>query len=191
MQNNEILTLEEQFAKECKLINLKYEYIGYEGEEKWAIVSELSKDDLIEKYPEIVNHYIPFVMLSVEQGEVIREYNRNEDKYRKRRIKKEQSLGYDEMTEQCHPELVRPNYWEEKEYEEFCMKRQEEKLRLLFMAMESLTDKQRKYLKLYFVKGMTTRDIAKEEGISHQAIEKHIRAATRKFEKIFANFFRK
>ena len=32
---------EELFAKDCKLINLKYEYMGYTGQEKWAIVSEL------------------------------------------------------------------------------------------------------------------------------------------------------
>ena len=32
---------EELFAKDCKLINLKYEYMGYTGQEKWAIVSEV------------------------------------------------------------------------------------------------------------------------------------------------------
>ena len=39
------LTLAEQeelFAKDCKLINLKYEYNGYTGDEKWAIITELS-----------------------------------------------------------------------------------------------------------------------------------------------------
>lgn len=28
---------EELFSTECKLINLKYEYQGYSGNEKWAI----------------------------------------------------------------------------------------------------------------------------------------------------------
>ena len=39
------LTLSEQeelFAKDCKLINLLYEYSGFTGYEKWAIVTELS-----------------------------------------------------------------------------------------------------------------------------------------------------
>ena len=40
---------EELFAKDCKLINLKYEYMGYTGQEKWAIVSELSEQELFEK----------------------------------------------------------------------------------------------------------------------------------------------
>lgn len=74
----------ELFAKDCKLINLKYEYTGYIGQEKWAIVSELSEQELFEKYPDEVKKYIPFVLLSVEQGKAIQAYNRNEDKYRKR-----------------------------------------------------------------------------------------------------------
>lgn len=73
----------ELFAKDCKLINLKYEYTGYIGQEKWAIVSELSEQELFEKYPDEVKKYIPFVLLSVEQGKAIQAYNRNEDKYRK------------------------------------------------------------------------------------------------------------
>ena len=75
---------EELFAKDCKLINLKYEYTGYTGQEKWAIVSELSEQELFEKYPNEVKKYIPFVLLSVERGKAIQAYNRNEDKYRKR-----------------------------------------------------------------------------------------------------------
>ena len=48
------LTLAEQeelFAKDCKLINLKYEYSGYTGDERWAIITELSVKELWEKYP--------------------------------------------------------------------------------------------------------------------------------------------
>lgn len=40
------LTLTEQeelFAKDCKLINLRYEYTNYTGKEKWAVVTELTE----------------------------------------------------------------------------------------------------------------------------------------------------
>ena len=50
------LTLTEQeelFAKDCKLINLKYEYNGYTGDERWAIITELSVKELWEKYRKI------------------------------------------------------------------------------------------------------------------------------------------
>ena len=81
------LTLAEQeelFAKDCKLINLKYEYNGYTGDERWAIITELSVKELGEKYPLVIERYSPFVYLSIAQGEVIDDANRNEDKYAKR-----------------------------------------------------------------------------------------------------------
>lgn len=49
------LTLAEQeelFAKDCKLINLKYEYSGYTGDERWAIITELSVKELWVYKPE-------------------------------------------------------------------------------------------------------------------------------------------
>lgn len=81
------LTLTEQeelFAKDCKLINLRYEYINYKGKEKWAVVTELTEKELREKYPDIIKRYTPFVLLSMAQGEVINEADRNDDKYEKR-----------------------------------------------------------------------------------------------------------
>ena len=67
-----------------KLINLKYEYNGYTGDERWAIITELSVKKLWEKYPLVIERYSPFVHLSIAQGEVIDDTNRNEDKYAKR-----------------------------------------------------------------------------------------------------------
>lgn len=44
--------LDEQFKYECKVINLSYEYPGYTGKEKWAIITDLTEKELIEKYDE-------------------------------------------------------------------------------------------------------------------------------------------
>ena len=72
MTNKLTLTEQEElFAKDCKLINLKYEYNGYTGDEKWAIITELSVKELWEKYPLVIERYSPFVHLSIAQGEVI------------------------------------------------------------------------------------------------------------------------
>ena len=55
MTNKLTLTEQEElFAKDCKLINLKYEYNGYTGDEKWAIITELSVKELWEKYPLVI-----------------------------------------------------------------------------------------------------------------------------------------
>lgn len=42
----------DQFKLDCKIINLKYEYPGYKGDIRWAIVSELTEEELLAKYPE-------------------------------------------------------------------------------------------------------------------------------------------
>lgn len=74
------LTLEQQellFANDCKLINLRYEYHGYTGTEKWAIVTELAEEELWVKYPDVIRRYTPFILLSMAQGEVITEYSKH------------------------------------------------------------------------------------------------------------------
>ena len=37
---------QEQFKKECRIINLRYEYYGYTGNEKWEIVSEMTEREI-------------------------------------------------------------------------------------------------------------------------------------------------
>lgn len=75
-KDNKLNNQEELFARDCKLMNLKYEYDGYTGTEKWAVVTELTEEELWDKYPDIISRYTPFVLLSVAQGKVIIDDNR-------------------------------------------------------------------------------------------------------------------
>ena len=105
MTNKLTLTEQEElFAKDCKLINLKYEYNGYTGDERWAIITELSVKELWEKYPLVIERYSPFVHLSIAQGEVIDDANRNEDKYAKR---SSAHLTAMDMTMKCHHSSIK------------------------------------------------------------------------------------
>lgn len=70
MEKNNISALEEQFIQECKLINLNYEYPGYTGEEKWAIISDLTEEDIMRKYAELIQPYSPFLLLNSSFGEI-------------------------------------------------------------------------------------------------------------------------
>ena len=80
------LTLEQQellFANDCKLINLRYEYHGYTGTEKWAIVTELAEEELWVKYPDV--YWSSFlvtlcseIMLYIETPLVSYSYSLNE-----------------------------------------------------------------------------------------------------------------
>ena len=68
--------------KEYKALDIKYQYDNYTGTEKWIIISDLSDEELLSKYPD-TEQYIPFIRLAPEQGEVLLEANRNMDKLRK------------------------------------------------------------------------------------------------------------
>ncbi len=176
---------EELFTTECKLINLKYEYQGYTGTEKWAVVSELSEKELFEKYPDVISRYTPFVLLSVEQGEAISDYDRNEDKYKKRmQLTLDTFCFDDEMTAKFHRELCSFDElpFETKErYEKERLR--ETQIIALKEGIELLTDTQKRRLIAVFFEGKTYRAIAQEEGVTFTKIEKSIMQALKKLKK--------
>ena len=55
---------EELFAQDCKLINLRYEYSGFTGTEKWAIITELSEEALWDKYPDVISRYASLIVFN-------------------------------------------------------------------------------------------------------------------------------
>ena len=192
MTRSQFDVLKEHFQSECKVINLKYEYEGYTGEEQWAIISELTKKELFEKYPEIVKQYMPFVLLSVEQGKAVYEFRRNESKFYKRSKNNEDAFGYDdELIGIFHSEVFVPDFIEQQITEEYEENRCQMKMKLLDKALSSLTEKQYNYLISRYVANKSAREIAEAEGVSHQAIEKHLNVAVKKVKKIFEGFFRK
>lgn len=183
----------EEFKSECKLINLKYEYgKDYAGTEEWAIITKLSEKELYVKYPEELREYIPFILLTEEQGQAIAEFYQNEDKFRKRNRNNGDAYGYDDdLTERFHPEAIEPDFIEQQEIDEYEQNRYQTKMELIDKAVSSLTPKQHKYLVARFIKGKSAREIAREESVSHQVIDRHLIAGIKKFEKVFEGFFRK
>ena len=192
MAKSQLDVLKEEFQNECKVINLKYEYEGYIGVEQWAIISALTEKELFEKYPDIISRYIPFVLLSVEQGKAVYEFRRNESKFYKCSLNNEDAFGCDdELIGIYHSVVVAPSFVEQKITEEYEENRYQLKMKLLDKALSSLTEKQYKYLITRYVANKSAREIAEAEGVSHQAIEKHLNAAIKEVKKIFEGFFRK
>lgn len=54
MAKSQFDVLKEEFQNECKVVNLRYEYEGYIGKEQWAVISELSEEEILEKYKPFV-----------------------------------------------------------------------------------------------------------------------------------------
>lgn len=181
------------FANECKIINLKYEYNGYIGEERFAIVTELSEAELWEKYPDIISRYVPFVHLSDKHGEVIKEFHRNEDKFEKREKRNQEFYGYEEGLSEClcssliygyedpHQKMIREEY---ELKEEVIHMNELEKVKI---TLEKMSPIQARRLWKNICEGMNSSQIAKEEGVNHSAVNKSLKAARKNFEKIFNN----
>ena len=87
---------EELFTNECKVINLQYEYPGYTGDLKWAIISKLTEKEILEKYRSVVSEYIPFVVLTPAFGDVRDEYRRNEKKFQMRAVRKHDFYNFED-----------------------------------------------------------------------------------------------
>ena len=190
------LTLTEQeelFAKDCKLINLRYEYTNYTGKEKWAVVTELTEKKLRKKYPDIIKRYTPFVLLSMAQGEVINEADRNDDKYGKRAKRTLDVYGYeDDMSEQFHRELITPFADPFEQAEEEHLEIEKEQLRRMEIAkvrkvLEMMKPIQKERLCKVVLMGLSSRKIAQEEGVNYSAVDKSIAAAIKNFKKYYEN----
>ena len=184
---------EELFTSECKLINLHYEYTGYMGQERWAIITELSEEELFAKYPDVVNRYIPFVLMSVAQGEVIYESKRNDDKYEKRNKRTVDAYGYeDDISQLFHKELIVP-YIDPIEAEENARLDKERKnqrtLEIVKVrkVLSMLQPIQKQRLLKHLIEGKSAREIAKEEGTYHSSVTKSINAAIKNFKKFYVN----
>ena len=168
---------QDQFNRECKLINLKYEYQGYKGTPKWAIVSDYSEKEIMEKYADVICEYAPFILLTSEHGEIIKDYNRTEDKFRKRAKQHGHIFDVcDGEFEVHHPEFATDNL-EETVLKEF----EYERLRA---AIRTLKPVQKERLIKYFFEDHSIRDIAVNEGVSPSTIHKSIHCALENLKKI-------
>lgn len=179
MEKNNISALEEQFIQECKLINLNYEYPGYTGEEKWAIITDLTEEELRKKYEEIISSYRPFIILSSLFGSVRADFIRNEDKFSKRAKRSISIFDFSEETEEHHPEIAANDLEEEAISNETAEQVQ--------AAIALLKPIQRERLIKYFFQGKSLLQIAAEEGKSYSTVYESYQAALKKLKKIFEN----
>lgn len=179
MINNKLNYKEAAFEKECKVINLKYEYSNYRGSDKFVIATDLSEEELFDKYSEIIWHYKPFILLNMDQWNVINESHRIEDKYKKR-IKRNHSLFdvNDGQFEIHHPECA----FEIDLLEEINKKNNLEKLHIY---IDYLDDTQRRRLIRNRLNGESIAKIARDEGVSETAVKKSIVRAIENLKKYF------
>lgn len=178
MSNQQFNKLEIQFQEECKVINLKYEYDDYTGNEQWAIISELTEKEILEKYCSIVSEYIPFIVLTPAFGDVRDEFRRNEKKHYMRSVRGH-CYALDEDFENHHSEFAYNSFEEDV--------LQDELIQALRKAILQLTPTQKQCLEKYFFDGKNLRQIAAEEGKSYSTVYESYESALKKLKKILKN----
>ena len=165
-------------TEEYTVINLRYEYPGFVGAEKYAVASDLGKEALESIYGDELKSYVPYVVISKAEAEAMLEFGKNEDKHAKRQKRSVDAYGYEEsMTEMNHDELIQDNL-----FNIVSANLDKERLRK-FLPM--LTGTQRKRIKLYYYDQLPIRAIADLEGADVHAVHKSIQSAIKKLKKLF------
>lgn len=176
MKNTEIIiALKEQFAKECEVIELRYEYgKDYTGTEKYGIITNLSEKELMEKYKVILDEMTPYILLPPKFAIIRRDYRRNEKKFEMRYLRGNYYPIDDEFDEH-HPEITNSD----PETEFLCRER---KIKL-YSAIQRLKPPQKERLVQAFIYGMSSREIAENEGVNYSTVDKSIKCAINNLKK--------
>ena len=177
MINNKLKFEETSFKKECKILYFRFEYRGYSGDLKCAIATKLSIDELNARFPNIIQKYEPFILITLEQWDAVEESHCNDDKFEKR-IKRSYSLFdiNDGQFEIHHPECS----FEIDHLEEIEKKDNIEKL---YIYIDYLDNMQRRRLIRNRINGESIANIARDEGVSETAVKKSIDRAIENLKK--------
>ena len=181
-----ITELERQFREECTVINMGLEYPGYSGPVKWVIITDYSRNELEAKYMEVLKRFSPYETCPASAKEAIVEFNRNEDKFKKRQLRGTSIFDLDETVD-CRCPAV-PSFVDQQEKAE--QEEQEHNARVngVREALSALTEIQLRRLCMYHLQKMTYQEIAAAEGIKdHKSIRESVKAAEKKFKKVFRN----
>ena len=165
------------FKQECKIINLAIEYIGYTGDITYAVITDLTEEELNSKYKEELAGYRPFIILSRAMGLVIREQQRNEEKYKKRTAR--HTVDYEAVFHLLSVDDEQTR----RDIELYEATRKEMIMEAGRKAMMSLTPLQRRYIIRFYIDGAELKEIANETGTRQDTVWENLEAARRKFRK--------
>lgn len=175
MKNNAISAIEEQFKKDCTIIELRYEYPNYTGIEKYAIISDLDQSYIEETYASELIGYKPYVFMTGAFLEIRRDFRNNNKKFEMGSIRSESLFSFEDSdTEEHHSEITTPDFvdsWiQSNELKE---------------ALKCLSDIERQRVVAYYIVGKTNEEIGEECGCSEAAVRKSIAKGIEKLSKFY------
>ena len=173
------------FKNDCKVIRLDAEYPGYTGDTKYAIITDLTEEELIIRYPEEIKRYIPYVLLSREMGRAIREHHRNDEKFAKRTARYESVfIACTEEDEALINSLSVEDEQTVLEAESDALEAKQRIRNLCREALKRLTPIQRDYLIRHYVCNESVSDIARADQKDVAGVWRRCKSARAKFIKL-------
>ena len=175
-------------------INLVAEYGTKLNGCKYAVTSKHPQWKMEKRFEESLDQFRPYIYLTKKEYEPIRESQNNDTKFRMRGINCHDPYGYTgELTEILHHcEIICADPEPDPltaiiEKEEDALRRRQ--IAELPKAMETLTETQRRRLKMHFYDGMTVREIAEAEGTYKNAIDDSIQSGKKKIAEYLKKVF--
>lgn len=183
MEKQENITAQSECTdKEWTAINIRFEYPDFQGKEKWIIATDLSEENLIAKYSDILKKYKPYVLVPCEFLQARNEYRTNEQFYYRFQVNHADAFpADDEVSASFHKELCCVD--KEIDYEKVRAKKEnkeEKAIEMIKIGMDMLTPIQKRRLVAVYFQGKSTREVAQEEGVHHSKIDKSIALALKK-----------
>ncbi len=171
------------FNKSYSVISLPYEYKGYQGKIRYAIVTDLTEDELISLYADEIEQYRPFVIITREMRLAMRIYDRNENKHRMRQARGERLIN-DELDYSCiYLYLIADD--EQTVLESKCDS--EKIIELCKQAMLTLDPKEYDCLVRHFIEGTSIRVMAREDNVNKNTILHLCKISSQKFIEAYRN----
>ena len=156
-------------TKEYAVINLKKEYPGYTGTEKWMIITDLPETEFAIRYPDEYRSRKNAVFVSIEVGKAIIRFKNNDRKQKWRESVGLVSIDEDEDALYAEdPDAVASitRLW-------------------IRDALDTLTDKQSIRVQRYYLHGYSLKEIAQVEGVYIATVQRSIKTGLLKLRKYY------
>lgn len=143
-----------------KIIKTENIYPGFIGKEKWIIVSDHDEYQLEKEYKEYLDTYSPHIFITEEMWNAIHEYEKNEDKFRKRRetvLIEDLSDGIEDPLYESAVTIERRKY--------------------IRKGIESMKGEEKYILKEYFEKEKTIEQISRSKNVSRSTVHRKLNKA--------------
>ena len=164
-----------KFNDELIVINLAKEYEGYKGDVRYAIVSDLSEEELCKTREDEIKHFRPFVIISTEMYAAICESKRNDQREQKRDYLYHNAYALNDDRVPANPNSD-PAVMEESAYT----------MEHIINKMRKLPRQRGRRMYQHYILGYSVEEISKIEGVSKEVVYESLRVAKREMRKIFA-----